>query len=126
MSEANRERVTAFCHALMEGTDALLAFLSDDVHYHNMPWPPVTGHAAVRGVLSPLLDVEPCGLTKMEIHHTLAEGDLVMNARDETWEHKGVKVVLPVAGVFHLRGGIITRWNDYFDVATIKPLLDAR
>ncbi len=125
MSEANRERVTAFCHALLKGTDEVVTFLAEDVYYHNMPWPPVTGHAGVREVLSPLIDADPCALRKMEIHHTVAEGDLVMNARDETWEHKGVKVVLPVAGVFQLRDGIITRWSDYFDVATIQPLLDA-
>ena len=58
--------------------------------------------------------------------HTLAEGDIVMNARDETWEHKGVKVVLPVAGVFRVRDGVITHWSDYFDVTTIQPLLDVQ
>lgn len=126
MSEANRRLVTDFCNALMAGTDKLVEFLSEDVHYHNMPWPPVTGHDGVRTVLAPLVDADPCALRKMEIHHTLAEGDTVMNARDETWEHKGVTCVLPVAGVFRIRDGKITHWSDYFDVKTIQPLLDVQ
>ena len=126
MSEANRQLVTDFCNALMAGTDKLVGFLSEDVLYHNMPWPPVSGHDAVRKVLGPLVDADPCAVTKMEIHHTPAEGDIVMNARDETWEHKGVKVVLPVAGVFRVRDGVITHWSDYFDVNTIQPLLDVQ
>lgn len=126
MSEANRQLVTDFCNALMSGTDKALAFLSEDVIYHNMPWPPVTGHDAVRKVLGSLVDADPCALRKMEIHHTLAEGDTVMNARDETWEHKGVDCLLPVAGVFRIRDGKITHWSDYFDVNTIQPLLDAQ
>ena len=126
MSEANRKLVTDFCDRLLAGdTGKMVGYLSDDVLYHNMPWEPVTGHEGVRKVLSPLIDCDPCAITKMEIHHTLAEGDTVMNARDETWEHRGVKIVLPVAGVFRVADGKITHWSDYFDVATIQPLLDA-
>ncbi len=125
MSEANRRLVTAFCNTLVSGdTGKLVDFLSEDVVYHNMPWQPVTGHEGVRQVLGPFLDTDPGACTKMEIHSTLAEGDTVMNARSETWERGDVKLVLPVAGVFRLKDGKITHWSDYFDVATIQPLLD--
>ncbi|MBL4888463.1 MAG: hypothetical protein JKX97_00405 [Candidatus Lindowbacteria bacterium] len=66
---------------------------------------------------------ELCG-QEDDIHHSAASGDIVMNARSELWERAGVSVVLPVAGVFTLRNGLITRWEDYWDSATFQPLLD--
>ena len=125
MSDANRDLVTEFCNTLLAADTAkLVAYLSEDVHYHNMPWKPVSGRAAVREVLSPLVDGENCAITKMVIHHTVAEGDVVMNARTETWERAGVRVELPVAGVFEVQDGLITRWLDYWDLPTLQPLLD--
>ncbi len=61
----------------------------------------------------------------MHVHHTVADGDIVMNARDETWNCGQVEVVLPVAGVFRLRDGLITHWSDYFDSKTMNPILQA-
>jgi limonene-1,2-epoxide hydrolase len=122
---ANRELVTEFCHSLLAADMArTVAYLSQDVVYHNMPWEPVVGRTEVRRVLDPLVHGANCAITKMEIHHTLAEGDVVMNARTEVWERAGVRVELPVAGVFTVRDGQITHWSDYWDLATIQPLLD--
>ena len=61
----------------------------------------------------------------MDIHHQVADGDTVMNARTEVWERRNLRVVLPVAGVFVLHEGLIARWCDYWDLATFKPMLDA-
>ena len=126
MSEANKALVTEFCNHLASGggTAKLVEYLADDVVYHNIPWEPVTGHDGVRQVLGPFLDTAPPACTKMEILSSVAEGDTVMNARSETWERGDVTLVLPVAGVFRIRDGKITHWSDYFDVATIQPLLD--
>jgi limonene-1,2-epoxide hydrolase len=59
----------------------------------------------------------------MRIEHTVCNGDVVMNARVETWERAGVRVELPVAGLFIVRDGLVARWVDYWDLATIAPLL---
>lgn len=116
--------VTDFCHSLTGGDMArTCSYLAPDVHYHNMPWAPVLGHAQVRGVLDPLLHGSGCAMQIMEIEHTLCSGEVVMNTRLETWERQGVRVVLPVAGFFVVRDGLITRWVDYWDLATIQPLL---
>lgn len=116
--------VTDFCHTLTGGDMArTCSFLAPDVHYHNMPWAPVLGHAQVRGVLDPLLHGSDCAMKIMEIEHTLCSGEVVMNTRLETWERQGVRVVLPVAGCFEVRDGLIIRWVDYWDLATIQPLL---
>lgn len=116
--------VTRFCRSLLEADMAkTCSYLTPDVVYHNMPWAPVTGHAAVRQVLDPLVHGPGCALRVMDIEHTVANDNVVMNARVETWERKGVRVVLPVAGLFIVRDGLIARWVDYWDLATIEPLL---
>ena len=77
------------------------------------------------GFLTPFVDGTHCSLTALEIHHQVAEGDVVMNSRTETWERRGLRVMLPVAGLFVFREGLIVRWCDYWDLATFKPMLDA-
>lgn len=75
-------------------------------------------------ILDPLVHGAQQTLTGMAISHTVADGNVVMNARVETWERRGVRVVLPVAGLFEVRDGLVVRWCDYFDLATVQPLLD--
>jgi len=126
MSATNSETVRRFCMSLMHGDMALAArHLSNDVYYQNMPWEAMRGARAVQDFLQPFVDGTHCSLTAMEILQQVAEGDTVMNARVETWERRGLRVVLPVAGVFVLREGLITRWCDYWDLATFKPILDS-
>lgn len=125
MNDTNNRIVTNMCNSLLAGDmRKTLAYLSEDVVYHNIPWEPVTGHAGVRKVLEPFIDGPDCALKKMDILRTVADGDVVMNARSELWERACVSVVLPVAGVFTVRGGLIVRWEDYWDAATMQPLLD--
>lgn len=107
------------------GTDAIVEFLSKDVVYHNVPWPPVTGHLGVKKTLAPFVDGNEGGLESITIHHAAASGQTVINARDEGWFHRDIKVVLPVAGVFQIKNAKITHWTDYFDSRTLKPLLDS-
>ena len=116
--------VTEFCQSLRGGDMAnSCAFLTPDVFYHNTPWEPVVGHAAVRKVLDPLLHGPKHALQKMDIQYTVGNSEVVMNARLETWTRREVTVELPVAGLFILRDGLIARWCDYWDLATIQPLL---
>jgi limonene-1,2-epoxide hydrolase len=124
MSSTSLQLVTDFCNSLLAADMAQTCrFLSPEVVYHNMPWAPVTGHVEVRKVLDPLVHGPNCALRKMAISHTVGSAEVVMNARVETWERRGVRVELPVAGLFEIRDGLITRWSDYWDLATIQPLL---
>ncbi|EPB9494523.1 TPA: hypothetical protein L4Q76_001761 [Pseudomonas aeruginosa] len=86
--------------------------------------PPPTGISipAGRKLLGPFVNPGRC--TRMQIHRTMSQDDMVMNERTETWEYEGTTVVLPVAGVFRIEDGKIARWNDYFDEKTIKPLIE--
>ena len=125
MSETNSRIVTQMCDSLLSGDlRNCVAYLSEEVVYHNMPWAPVTGHAGVRKVLEPFIEGADCALKKMDVVHTAANGEVVMNARRELWQRAGVSVELPVAGVFIVRGGLIVRWEDYWDAATMQPLID--
>jgi len=126
MSDTNVQTVNDFCHSLPRGDSSeTLAYLAEDVVYHNMPWEPVTGHVGVWEVLGPFLGGDEPGMKQMDILDTAASGDIVMNTRSEVWELAGVRVVLPVAGFFRLRDGLIVRWDDYWDTVTMQPLLDA-
>jgi len=126
MSVENEKIVTEFCRSLEDGSVAKLAsYLSEDVVYHNIPWPPVNGHAGVRQVLGPFLEGPGRATVKMNIKNTTSSGNTVMNERLEEWTKGSVKLDLPVLGVFELKNGKITHWRDYFDANTVQPLMDA-
>ncbi len=127
MTSANEDLVTGLCDALVAGDmDAVIAFLSEDVFYHNIPLDPVIGRAGVKKFLAPFVDTPHGGLDKIEYLYTLVDGPVVMNARNEMWRYKDVTVTLPVAGVFEISNGLISRWCDYWDTATMKPIFDKK
>ena len=126
MSVENEKIVTEFCQSLESGSVAkLVSYLSEEVLYHNIPWPPVTGHAGVRQVLGPFLEGPGRATVKMNIKNTTSSGNTVMNERLEEWTKGSVKLDLPVLGVFELKDGKITHWRDYFDANSTQPLTEA-
>jgi limonene-1,2-epoxide hydrolase len=126
VSETNKVLVNNLCDALTKGViDDVLACLSDQVFYHNLPYEPIVGRAGVKKFLGPFVESRNGGLDFIEYHRSVAEGDIVMNARSETWRYKDVVVVLPVAGVFKINNNLICEWWDYWDTATLQPILNA-
>ncbi len=125
MTDTNIRIVTDMLKSLLAGDMVkTVDYLSDEVIYHNKPWGPVNGHAGVREVLDPWIHRPASALKIMEILHSVADGEVVMNARIERWENADVTVDLPCAGVFVVRDGLIAQWDDYWDVVTLQPLLD--
>jgi limonene-1,2-epoxide hydrolase len=125
MTSTNNQIVTDMLKSLLAGDMAkTVEYLSQDVIYHNMPWEPVNGHAGVREVLDPWIHRPESALKVMDILHSVADGEVVLNARSERWENAGISVILPCAGVFVVRDGLILQWDDYWDVATLQPLID--
>jgi limonene-1,2-epoxide hydrolase len=125
MSNPNEELVAVMCNAMTGGSmDKVVACLTEDVFYHNLPFDPIIGRAGVKEFLNPFVDTPHGGLETIDYLHTLSDGNTVMNARNETWRHKDVTVILPVAGVFEIENGLISRWCDYWDTATLQPLVD--
>ena len=122
----NKILVNKLCDALTKGKiDDVVGYLSREVFYHNLPYEPIIGRSGVKKFLGPFVESRHGGMESIEYHHCVAEGDTVMNARSEKWRHKDTAVVLPVAGVFKIDNNLICEWWDYWDSATLQPLLDA-
>ena len=103
--------------------DTALALLSPEIEYQNMPMPAVHGVAQVRSVLEAFMG----GATEMQwvVHHQLAGDGLVLNERTDRFLIDGRWLEIPVAGVFHVNGGRITLWRDYFDLPTVTNQMTA-
>ncbi len=100
--------------------EAIVAALSDDVHYHNIPLEPIDGRDAVRRYLEGAWQFSECRWT---LTHAAAAGDVVLTERVDAFVINGHDVVLPVMGTFEIRDGRIAAWRDYFDLATYRAQL---
>ena len=108
------ELVSSFCAAWANGdADELMAYFTDDAVFHNVPMDPLEGAEAIRAFLEELLAAS--GGSVFETHHQAANGNVVLNERTDYVNTGAGQVVLPVCGVFEIRGGRIARWSDYFD-----------
>lgn len=95
--------------------DAILATLTDDIVYENVPMSVLTGHDAVRGFLGPFAGMSTS--IEFEVLHQVEQGNIVMNERiDKFVLADGKKIDLRVAGVFEVRDGKVAVWRDYFDL----------
>ena len=95
--------------------DAVMAAMSPDCVYHNIPVAPVKGHEAIRGVIEGFAG--PATQIEWVLHH-VAEGDggTVLTERTDRFEIGGKWIELPVMGTFEVADGKITAWRDYFDL----------
>jgi limonene-1,2-epoxide hydrolase len=117
VSETPGELVTALIKANeARDVDALLAVLTQDALYENVPISVLTGHHEIRGMLEGFLG----SATKVawEVLHQVEQGSIVMNERiDRFVMADGKRIELRVAGVFEVRDGKVAVWRDYFDLA---------
>jgi limonene-1,2-epoxide hydrolase len=116
MSTEAEAIVSEFCKAWARlNLDQIMDFFTDDAVYHNIPLPVASGKAAIRKTIEGLLK----GTTWLEfkVLHTASVGNVVMNERVDSFEAKGKRMSLPVAGVFETTAnGKIKAWRDYFDM----------
>jgi limonene-1,2-epoxide hydrolase len=111
------EAVTALIKANeAKDIDALLAVLTDDIVYENVPMSVLNGHDEIRAMLTGFLG--SAERVEWEVLHQVEQGDVVMNERiDRFWMPDGKKIALRVAGLFEVRDGKVAVWRDYFDLA---------
>jgi limonene-1,2-epoxide hydrolase len=117
------ETVEAFIAAFTNGEPARAAEVAaDDIVYDNVGLaatafesivPTINGRQAMLEYLAPLQDVE------WVIHRQISSGNLVINERRDKMTFGGVRLDLPVLGVFEVVDGKITKWRDYCDMHTI-------
>ncbi len=95
---------------------AILDSFTDDAVYHNMPMQPAVGKPAIGVLLDMILGQAADGVV-FDIKHIVADGDVVLTERVDTFTTGDKKIALDVMGVFELRDGKIAAWRDYFDMA---------
>jgi limonene-1,2-epoxide hydrolase len=105
--------------------DAIVAALSDDVVYQNVPLPAVHGSAAVRAFIGPGL--KHATEVAWTIHHfaVAADGNKVFTERTDSFRFGDQAIDVPVMGIFEFRGDLICAWRDYADVTDIASRMTA-
>ena len=117
MASDNERLVNEFCKTWETlNIDKVMEFFTDDAAYTNIPIGTATGKAEIRKTIDGFMP----GTTKIEfkILNSASVGATVFNERVDSFIVNGKPVVVPVTGVFEIRGGKIKAWRDYFDLAT--------
>jgi limonene-1,2-epoxide hydrolase len=102
--------------------DAVGALMAPEGHYADVATlghdPGATGPTQTAARLR--LGLAP--LSGYELHDgvVVASGDHVVTEHAETWTWEpGISARLPFTSVMQLRDGLVTRWWDYWDLATL-------
>ena len=116
--------VQDFCAAAStRDPEALRAFFSDDVVYHNIPMDPAEGIDATMAVIDMFLGM--CEALEFKVHHLASDGTTVLTERTDIFTINGTSAPLPVMGAFEVADGKITAWRDYFDMAQVTAMFEA-
>ena len=116
--------VRRFCEIWEErDLEGIMAMLSPDIVYQNVPGPIMRGHEEVRTFLAPFVE-KP---TKIEFILTAigssSDGQTILTERLDRL-HYGDKVVdIPLMGIFVVKSGLIAAWRDYADSAHVGAQL---
>ncbi|HJQ18071.1 MAG TPA: limonene-1,2-epoxide hydrolase family protein [Allosphingosinicella sp.] len=112
--------VRRFCQTWDErDLEGIVAMLSLDIAYQNVPRPAMHGREEVRAFVAPII----AKATRIEFILTAIatspDGETVLTERLDRL-HYGDKVVdIPLMGVFVVKSGLITAWRDYADSAHV-------
>jgi limonene-1,2-epoxide hydrolase len=85
-----------------------------------MPMEPIVGRKAIGEFVARHADRPP---RRVEIHHQVVAGNIVMNERTDYATINGRAVVLPICGVFEIAGDRIRAWREYFDAGTLRAAI---
>jgi limonene-1,2-epoxide hydrolase len=100
--------------------DACGTYFAPDGVYTDVPLgvPGATGPAEVSARLR--LGLEPIDRYEHHLRNIVASDDVVMTEHVEEWFwNTGEHVALPFVSVMELRDGMLIRWWDYFNLATL-------
>jgi limonene-1,2-epoxide hydrolase len=102
-------------------TQFIVDCFTDDAVYHSVPLTPITGKPAIAEFVAGFVHVPP---GRLQIHHQIASGNIVMNERIDCITMNGKAVTLPICGVFEIEGYRIKAWREYFDLTPAKAAYD--
>jgi limonene-1,2-epoxide hydrolase len=118
LEAANDQLISEFIRAWeRRDTEHIVNGFADDGVYHSIPLEPIIGKDAIRTFVAGFEGV-PAG--RLEVHHQVASGNVVMNERTDFITLNGKAVTLPICGVFELENGRIKAWREYFDLAPAR------
>jgi limonene-1,2-epoxide hydrolase len=99
--------------------ERIMAFLSDDCFYHNIPMEPMKGATAIRAFIGGFSGM--ASEIDWVVHHIAAGADgAVLTERTDRFLIGEKWMEILVMGVFELADGKITAWRDYFDLAQMQ------
>jgi limonene-1,2-epoxide hydrolase len=117
-TNANHQLVRDFCAAWEKrDSDFIIGCFTDDAVYHSMPLSPIVGKAAIAAWVRGFEGTPP---GRLEVHHQVASGDVVMNERTDRIVLNFQPVTLAITGVFEIHEGKIRAWREYFDLGPAK------
>ncbi|HUD93314.1 limonene-1,2-epoxide hydrolase family protein [Sphingobium sp.] len=96
--------------------DAILGAMAPNCIYHNMPWAPLQGHAAIREGLAGFLSGTEAN-EWLILHAAETTDGAVLTERVDRFLIDGRWIEMPVMGIFEWRDGKLAYWRDYFDAA---------
>jgi limonene-1,2-epoxide hydrolase len=92
------------------------SLMSDDIVYHNVPFPPDRGRAAAERRLRSFFRMP--GPFDIRIHHIAERGGVVLTERTDSVHGPWLDMDFWVCGTFEVRDGKIALWRDYFDLGS--------
>ena len=113
--------VRRFCQT-WEARDVqgILAMLSPDVIYQNIPHPAMHGREEDRAFIEPIVRKTTAIQFIIKAIASTGDGETVLTERLDRL-HYGDKVVdIPLMGLFTVQSGLITHWRDYADTAHVQ------
>lgn len=120
-AEAAERVVREFCDAFSRGdAEALRAYFTDDVVYHNIPMDPAKGVDATVAMLQGFFGM--CDSIEIRMTNLAARDNVVLTERVDVFTLGPVVAPLPVMGTFEITDGKISAWRDYFDLAQVTQM----
>ncbi|HEY3818168.1 MAG TPA: limonene-1,2-epoxide hydrolase family protein [Polyangiaceae bacterium] len=108
--------VESFLSALQaKDLDRAASLMAEDITYQNVPFPADRGKRAVLRTLRAFQRV----VTGFEVrmHHIAERDGVVLTERVDVLTGPLVYLDIWVCGTFEVKGGRVTLWRDYFDLA---------
>lgn len=90
------------------------SFFSDDIVYHNVPFPPDRGREKAERTLRLFFKLP--GQFTIDIHHIAEKDGVVLTERTDGVIHPFFTFSFWVCGTFVVKNGRITEWRDHFDL----------
>jgi limonene-1,2-epoxide hydrolase len=120
-ADANRALVGRFWDDLYRRDwEAIASYFGPESHYTDVCAPEEGATGPERIVARLRLGIEPLSGYAHHPKLVVADDHAVVTEHAEEWHwHTGESVVLPFVSVQEVRGEVIVRWHDYWDMQTL-------